>query len=71
MLVVSMNIITHAASLPRDPIAGDALVPGKVGKLADEVRLLQLLFGLQSLPKANSIRKYRDTNGKRDSARYF
>ena len=30
----------------------------------DQARLLQLLFGSLSLPKANSIHKYRDTNEK-------
>ena len=30
----------------------------------DQARLLQLLFGSLSLPKANSIRKYRDANEK-------
>ena len=36
----------------------------ELGKLADQARLLQLLFGSLSLPKANSIPKYRDANEK-------
>ena len=43
----------------------------ELGKLADQARLLQLLFGSLSLPKANNIRKYRDANEKARSRLIF
>ena len=59
-------------SLPCDHIAGDALVPAsRVAQagaaIVDQARLLELLFGSLSLPKANSVRihpAYRDANEK-------